>query len=126
MQAYERLAAAGQHHEVMVAIDSKNGNQVGWTLMCGPSSVVSKDFAFLPLTPSGEDTGLIACVGVDGPYRGKGIGLALLIRGMQNMKERGVKGVLIDWVIIKGFYETVGFNILWEYEDFEWRQAAEK
>ncbi|KAH8821467.1 acyl-CoA N-acyltransferase [Xylogone sp. PMI_703] len=120
VQAYERLAGAGQHQEVMVAVDPETGKQVGWTLMCSPSSVVSQDFAFLPLAPTGEQTGLIACVGVDEAYRGKGIGLALLIKGMQNMRERGMKGILIDWVVIRGFYETLGFKVIWEYEDFEW------
>ncbi|RFU32228.1 hypothetical protein B7463_g4130, partial [Scytalidium lignicola] len=125
VKAYERLATAGQHHEVMVAIDTETGKQVGWTLMCSSSSVISQDFAFLPLAPAGEKTGLIACVGVDEACRGKGIGLALLIKGMQNMRERGIKGVLIDWVVIRGFYETLGFKVLWEYEDFEWEKEVE-
>jgi beta-N-acetylhexosaminidase len=120
VNAYERIAAANQYHEVMVAFDSKTGEQVGWTLMCSHSAVICDDFAFLPLAPSKAKTGLIACVGVDEAARGKGIGLALLVRAMENMRERGVEGVLIDWVVIRGFYENLGFNQIWEYDGYDW------
>ena len=103
----------------MVAFDS-TGAQVGWTLMCSPSSLVCQDFAFLPLMPSKEKTGLIACVGVDESARKKGVGLALLVKAMENMRERGVEGVCIDWVGIRGFYETLGYEVFWEYETYEW------
>lgn len=95
VNAYRDLASANQHHEVMVAFSS-TGEQVGWTLMCSSTSIVADDFAFLPLCPSGENTGLIACVGVEKSARGKGVGLALLVKAMENLMERGVKGVLID------------------------------
>ena len=103
----------------MVAFDS-TGAQVGWTLMCSPSSLVCQDFAFLPLLPSKDNTGLIACVGVDESARKKGIGLALLVKAMENMRERGIEGVCIDWVVIRGFYETLGYEVVWEYENYEW------
>ncbi|RDL35281.1 uncharacterized protein BP5553_07212 [Venustampulla echinocandica] len=119
VQAYERLAAANQHHEVMVAFD-ENGAQVGWTLMCSPSAIISQELAFLPLMPAKEKTGLIACVGVDESTRGKGLGLALLIKAMENMRERGIEGVLIDWVVIRGFYERLGFEAHFEYENYDW------
>ncbi|KAF4635568.1 hypothetical protein G7Y89_g2509 [Cudoniella acicularis] len=110
VKAYEDLAKANQHHEVMVAFD-EDGAQVGWTLMCSPSALVSNIFAFLPLMPSGPNTGLIACVGVDEHARRKGVGLALLVKAMENMKERGIAGVCIDWVVIRGFYEKLGFEM---------------
>lgn len=120
VEAYDRLAEAGQHHEVMVALDPITNAQIGWTLMCSLESVISDDFAFLPLMPSKEKTGLIACVGVDKDSRGKGVGLALLVKAMENMRERGIEGVCIDWVVIRGFYETLGFEVCWEYEGYEW------
>ena len=64
--------------------------------MSSHSSIIADDFAFLSLCPSGEKTGLIACVGVDKEARGKGVGLALLVRAMEDMTERGIEGVLID------------------------------
>ena len=103
----------------MVAFDA-TGVQVGWTLMCSPSSLICRDFAFLALMPSKEKTGLIACVGVDESARKRGIGLALLVKAMENMRERGIEGVCIDWVVIRGFYETLGYEVFWEYENYEW------
>ncbi|KAG5747850.1 hypothetical protein H9Q69_009576 [Fusarium xylarioides] len=113
---YEALAARGQHHEVMVAIDPDTNKQVGWTLMCSFGSSAGDAFAFLPLLPSGDKTGLIAAVGVDEAARGKGVGLALVVKAMENLKERGMQGILIDAVAIRGFYEKLGFDTQWEYE----------
>ncbi|KAL3424922.1 beta-N-acetylglucosaminidase [Phlyctema vagabunda] len=119
VQAYERLAATGQHHEVMVAY-LPDGSQVGWTVMCSATSVVGEIFAYLNLFPSKDKTGLIACVGVDESGRGKGVGLALLVKAMENMRARGIEGVCIDWVVIRGFYETLGYEPFWEYEGYKW------
>ncbi len=87
--------------------------------MCSHTAIVCDIYAFLPLMPSKEKTGLIAAVGVDKSARGKGVGLALMVKAMENMKERGIKGVFIDWVVIKDFYEKLGFETFWEYEGYE-------
>jgi beta-N-acetylhexosaminidase len=87
--------------------------------MCSTQSIVGRSFAFMPLLPSKDKTGLIACVGVDASMRGKGVGLALLIKAMQTMRARGIEGVLIDWVTIRGFYERLGFEVFWEYEKYD-------
>lgn len=113
---YKALAARGQHHQVMVAIDPDANKQIGWTLMCSFRSSAGDTFAFLPLLPSGDKTGLIAAVGVDEAMRGKGVGLALVVKAMQNLKERGMQGIFIDAVAIRGFYEKLGFETQWEYE----------
>lgn len=88
--------------------------------MCRSNTIVGQDFAFIPLLPSKEKTGLIACVGVDASARKKGVGLALLVKAMEHMRARGLEGVLIDWVVIRGFYETLGFEVFWEYEGYDW------
>lgn len=84
--------------------------------MCSPSAIISDTFAFLPLMPSKEKTGLIAAVGVDERFRGKGVGLALVVKAMENLRERGVEGVFVDDVHIDGFYERFGFETWWQYE----------
>ncbi|KAI9743394.1 MAG: hypothetical protein M1818_003241 [Claussenomyces sp. TS43310] len=108
VMAYEKLATAKQYHDIMVAFDSA-GSQIGWTLMCSPSSPVCQSFAFMPLM--GPQTGLIACVGVDAEARKGGVGLAMLASAMENMRKRGVEGVLIDWVVLRGFYEKLGYEV---------------
>jgi beta-N-acetylhexosaminidase len=119
-KAYEALAAYNQHHEVMVAFDPDTNAQTGWTLMCSPTAIVNDIYAFLPLMPSKEKTGLIAAVGVDESARGKGMGLALMVKAKENMRDRGVEGVCIDSVAIRGFYEKLGFETFWEYEGYVW------
>ncbi|KAM0248354.1 hypothetical protein ACHAP5_003527 [Fusarium lateritium] len=116
---YKALAARGLHSEVMVAFDPDTNEQIGWTLMCSYSTIASV-FAFLHLLPSGEKTGLIAAVGVDEKARGRGIGLALVVKAMESLRERGMDGILIDAVAIRGFYERLGFETQWEYEGYGW------
>ncbi|KAH8697305.1 acyl-CoA N-acyltransferase [Talaromyces proteolyticus] len=119
-KGYEVLAAYNQHHEVMVAFDPDTNTQIGWTLMCSHSAILTNIYAFMPLMPSKEKTGLIAAVGVDESARGKGVGLALMVKAIENMRERGIEGVFIDSVVIQGFYERLGFKPCWEYESFVW------
>lgn len=104
----------------MVAFDPETNAQIGWTLMCSHSALISDTYTFLPLLPSKEKTGLIAAVGVDESARGKGVGLALMVKAIENMRERGIEGVFIDSVAIRGFYEQLGFETFWEYEGYVW------
>lgn len=119
MQNYKLLVNSGRHHEIMVAFGD-GGQQVGWAMMCSHTSIVSFLYAFLPNMPTKEKTGLIACVGVKPEMRGKGIGLGLVVKAMENMKARGIEGALIDHVEIRGFYEKLGFESLCESELYEW------
>ncbi|TVY40999.1 Beta-hexosaminidase [Lachnellula occidentalis] len=124
VQTYKDLAAAGQHHEAMVAIDH-DGTQIGWTLMCSPSAVIMAQFAFPPLMESKDKTGLIGCVGVKEDYRGQGVASLLVSKAIQNLQERGVEGVFIDWVAKEGLYERMGFETVFEYEQYVWGGALE-
>ena len=105
----------------MVAIDPNTKAQIGWTLMCSPSAPLCDAYAFLPLMPAKGETGLIAAVGVDESVRGRGVGLALIVKAIENMQQRGVKGVFIDSVEIQGFYERLGFETYWDYEKLVWQ-----
>ncbi|KPM43212.1 hypothetical protein AK830_g3350 [Neonectria ditissima] len=115
-KAYEATATYGQHHEVLVAFDPDTNAQIGWTLMCSHSAIISDTISFLPLMPSKEKTGLISAVGVDKSARGKGVGLAMMVKAIENMQARGIEGVCIDSVLVRGFYEQLGFETFWEYE----------
>lgn len=84
--------------------------------MCSPSALFNQTFAFLPLVPSREKTGLIAAVGVDESVRGKGVGLAMMVKAIESLRERGAEGIFIDSVVIRGFYERLGFEPYWKYE----------
>ena len=79
-----------------MAFDPETNAQIGWTLMCSPAAITSNVIGFLSLMPSKENTGLVAAVGVDESARGKGVGLALVVKALENMRERGVEGVYVD------------------------------
>ncbi|KAH2459376.1 hypothetical protein KXW63_001598 [Aspergillus fumigatus] len=110
---YHKLDPKEHPSSIMTAFDS-HGKQVGWTLMLSPSSpVLQQNWAFPPLC--GPKTGLIGCVGVDEEYRKAGVGLALLCHAIEDMKQRGVEGVFVDWVSLEGWYEQLGFKIWRSY-----------
>jgi GNAT superfamily N-acetyltransferase len=63
-------------------------------------------------------TGALGPIGVDGSQRGKGLGLALLRRGLQELGARGAGQVVIDWTDQLGFYAPLGFRIWKSYRSF--------
>ncbi|KAJ5989476.1 hypothetical protein N7481_004686 [Penicillium waksmanii] len=112
VEAFVTLHPSKYPDSVMVAYDSQ-GQQVGWTLMLGSSKVINHVWAFPQMC--GPDTGLIGCVGVDEAHRKSGIGLAMVCHAVENMKQRGVQGVFVDWVALQGYYEKAGFEIWRSY-----------
>ncbi|PLB52828.1 putative beta-N-acetylglucosaminidase [Aspergillus steynii IBT 23096] len=98
---------------IMTAWDYE-GNQVAWALMLGSEcDILRQDWVFPPMC--GPRTGLIGCVGVDKAHRKNGIGLALVGHAIENMKNRGIEGVFVDWVALDGWYEQLGFEVWRSY-----------
>jgi N-acetylglutamate synthase and related acetyltransferases len=116
VEAYVMLHPKDYPSCVMTAFDSEN-RQVGWTLMLPPVAALNKAWAFPQIC--GPNTGLIGCVGVDADHRASGIGLALVCHAVENMKERGIEGVFVDWVALDGWYEQVGFKTWGSYRPGE-------
>ncbi|KAJ5749114.1 uncharacterized protein N7511_010810 [Penicillium nucicola] len=116
VHAYVTLHPDKYPDSVMVAFDSA-GHQVGWTLMLEPSPALYHVWAFPQIC--GPKTGLIGCVGVDKDQRSSGIGLALVCHAVENMKQRGIEGVFVDWVALDGWYEQVGFETWRSYRPGE-------
>ncbi|KAL1301952.1 hypothetical protein AAFC00_002410 [Neodothiora populina] len=102
----------------MVAYNSDR-QQVGWTLMVEADLPVWDTLAFPHLL--GHKTGLIACVGVDADARGAGIGLALVGSALKDLQRRGARHVFVDWVVLHGWYEKLGFMTWREYQTLTWR-----
>ncbi|KAJ5155574.1 hypothetical protein N7492_008377 [Penicillium capsulatum] len=116
VEAYIQLHPERYPSQVMTAFDSE-GRQVGWTLMLSPVPELNHIWAFPQLC--GPQTGLIGCVGVDADHRKSGIGLALICHAVENMKQRGIEGVFVDWVALDGWYEQVGFEVWRSYRPGE-------
>ena len=116
VEAYVMLHPKDYPSCVMTAFDSEN-RQVGWTLMLPPVAALNNAWAFPQIC--GPNTGLIGCVGVDTDHRASGIGLALVCHAVENMKERGIEGVFVDWVALDGWYEQIGFKTWRSYRPGE-------
>lgn len=112
MEAFVQLNPSEYPGQVMTAFDSQ-GNQVGWTLMLGILPAINSIFAFPQLC--GPNTGLIGCVGIDADHRSSGIGLAMMCHAIEDMKNRGLEGVFVDWVALEGWYEQLGFEVWRSY-----------
>ncbi|GLI73201.1 hypothetical protein PoHVEF18_001415 [Penicillium ochrochloron] len=116
VEAYVTLHPKDYPDCVMTAFDSE-GQQVGWTLMLPPVPALNKVWAFPQIC--GPNTGLIGCVGIDVSHRKSGIGLAMICHAIDNMKQRGIEGVFVDWVALDGWYEQVGFKTWRSYRPGE-------
>ncbi|KAL1643073.1 hypothetical protein SLS58_005042 [Diplodia intermedia] len=132
VEGYEALAAAGLHAQVMVAHDDRRkrresdpaGEQIAWAMMLRPGTpVFLPDLAF-PELLGAEETGLIACVGVEAARRDAGVGLALVAAALEELRMRGVGRAFVDWVTLEGWYEKVGLRTWREYLSVEWRRAG--
>ena len=123
--AYRALHEQGLDHEIITAFDV-DGKQVGWCLALSPGrSRLSSGFAFLPIA-GGEDgvsrqgkVGLIAAVGTRKEMRGKGVGLAMVVMALEDMKGRegGIEGCYSDWVAVAlwDWYKKIGYESWREY-----------
>ncbi|KAF3386467.1 Beta-hexosaminidase [Penicillium rolfsii] len=116
VEAYVTLHPRDYPDCVMTAFDSQ-GQQVGWTLMLPPIPALNKVWAFPQIC--GPKTGLIGCVGIDASHRKSGIGLAMICHAIDNMRQRGIEGVFVDWVALDGWYEQVGFKTWRSYRPGE-------
>ncbi|KAF3481830.1 beta-N-acetylhexosaminidase [Arthroderma uncinatum] len=111
--AYEHLAQTDRHSQVMVAVDSSTGEQIGWTLMQELGIGMTRELALQPLV--GMKSGQIGCVGVAPEARNKGVGLALITHAALDLKRRGMEHVFIDWSNHVNWYERAGFKVWGEY-----------
>lgn len=59
--------------------------------------------------------GQLGTVGVSADRRGRGYGAALVDAGLRRLRANGVRGCVIDWLVIVEFYARFGFSIFREY-----------
>jgi GNAT superfamily N-acetyltransferase len=59
--------------------------------------------------------GQLGTVGVSADRRGLGYGAALVDAGLRRLQDNGVRGCVIDWLVIVDFYAKFGFTLFREY-----------
>jgi len=111
---YERNARIGDYQDLLVARDNASGQVVGTLVMYSAQSHPSRpDLIWQTLL--GDDAGAMGAVGVAASERGRGIGIALVARASELLKERGVRNCYIDWVVLTDFYAKLGYTTWRDY-----------
>ena len=120
LKHYERDSRLGDYQDILVARD-QNGQVVGTLLMSTPQSHPERtDVVWRVLL--GADAGSMGAVGVAASEQGRGIGIALVARASDLLKERGVRNCYIDWVAITDFYAKLGYQ-KWRAFDMSMREV---
>lgn len=63
----------------------------------------------------GAGWGGLGPIGMSRAVRGRGLGLALCARAVEELKSRGVSSMAIDWTSLLGFYGRLGFGVWKRY-----------
>jgi predicted N-acetyltransferase YhbS len=118
---YERCADLGDYRDLLVARDHDD-HVVGSLIMYSPTSHPERtDVIWQDLL--GEDTGALGAVGVALSERKRGIGIALVARASEILKERHVQNCYIDWVKLTDFYAKAGYE-KWREFYLSWLNLA--
>lgn len=109
---YQYPANMGDYDDFLLV--RRDGELVGVLIMLSPQSNPRRmDIAWK--TVLGEDMGVLGAVGIAASEQGKGIGLAMIARGSEILRERGTGICCIGWTIVPGFYQRIGYTLWQEY-----------
>ena len=117
LTAYQDVIARGDYSDILIARD--RDGITGLLIMYSPQSHPARaDVVWRALL--GSDVGALGTVGVAEAARGQGIGLALVARGSEILRDRGVTCCHISWVVLLEFYGKLGFRP-WRSYKMSWR-----
>ena len=109
LKHYESCNRLRDYHDILVARDqNKNGQVVGTLITSSPQSHPERTDVIWRVLP-GYDAGSPGAVGVTPSEQGRGIGIALVSRASDLLKERGIRNCVIDWVVITDFYAKLEY-----------------
>lgn len=102
----------GKASEVIIAVEK--GEVFGFCLTADfNSNYLLPSTYWFPLL--GEKFGGLGPIGLAKEHRKRGLGLALCALAVQDLKERGVQTMVIDWTNLVSFYEKLGFVVWKQY-----------
>lgn len=101
--------------DLILLLDRATGRVLGFCRLCrGVDAWLQPGLYWRGLLEG--RTGALGPIGIDADQRGKGLGLALLRRGLQELGASGADQVVIDWTDQVGFYAPLGFRIWKTYQ----------
>lgn len=65
------------------------------------------------------ELGGIGPLGIDTAERGKGLGLAIIEKGIAELQNRGSSHIVIDWTGLVDFYRKLGYNVWKSYDSYQ-------
>lgn len=106
------FARGGKASDIIIAVE--NGEVIGFchTADFNSNWLLPSTYWF-PLL--GEKYGGLGPVGLAKDHRKRGLGLALTALAVEDLKQRGVLRMAIDWTNLIAFYEQLGFQVWKEY-----------
>jgi beta-N-acetylhexosaminidase len=117
---FERCAELGDYQDLLVACDETD-HVVGTLVTCSPNSHPDRtDIIWQSLL--GTEAGAMGAVGVAASERGRGIGIGIVARASEVLRERGVGNCYVDWVELTDFYAKLGY-VKWREYFPSWREA---
>lgn len=106
------FARGGAAHDIIVALE--NEEVIGFCHTADfHSNWLMPNTYWFPLL--GEKYGGLGPVGLGKAQRKRGLGLALTALAVENLKNRGVQTMAIDWTNLVAFYEQLGFEVWKKY-----------
>ncbi len=111
LEAFAQVAELGDYHDLLVGRDHE-GHIVASLIMYSSQSHPRRTDAIWK-TRLGDNLGSLGAVGVAAAEQGQGIGLALVARGSELLRERGVDNCHIGWTHLLDFYGKLGYT-RWE------------
>jgi predicted N-acetyltransferase YhbS len=116
---YHTVMRLGDYADCLLACDQQ-GHILGSLIMYTPQSHEQRlDVPWQALF--GNDLGGLGTVGVAEAARNRGIGSALVARGSELSRARGVGVCLIGWTWAVDFYSRLGYAV-WQSYAMSWRR----
>jgi beta-N-acetylhexosaminidase len=103
---------SGEPGDVLIA-RSVGGTIVGTVLIWGPSARWHGSLTWTPML--GPDCGALGAVGVAPASRERGIGLALVARATELLRERGLARSYVGWTWLTEWYGKLGYRVWRDY-----------
>jgi len=114
LDAFQGIIELGDYHDLLLARDH-TGKIIGSLILyTSQSHPAREDVLWSALL--GSNAGALGCVGIAEAERGRGVGLALVARASEILKERGVEICYVHWVVLTDFYGKLGYIVWRGYE----------
>jgi predicted N-acetyltransferase YhbS len=105
---FQRVVGVGDYSDILMARDATGEVVATLTTYSKLSHPSRCDVLWQPL--SDNNVGAIACVGVAPAERERGIGLGLVARASELLRDQGLASCYIDWVFLTDFYARLGYE----------------